>query len=121
MLLILMAVSATVGATEPAAPIQSATAAAPSAAVPAEAQASAALAEPEEAAATFKPPAGYSTKKKGDKTLYCRKETPIGTRFANEYCFTQEQLVRIAKSSQSMRDDVGRRQKACSGASCMTD
>ena len=121
MLLTLIAVSTTAGAAEPAAPTQSSTAAASSVAVPAEAPASAVLAAAEEAAPAFKPPAGYSTKKKGDQTLYCRKETPIGTRFASEYCFTQEQLQRIGKSSQSMRDDVARRQKTCSGASCMTD
>jgi hypothetical protein len=69
--------------------------------------------------APFKAPAGYTKKTAGDRTVYCRKETPVGTRFATEYCFTEEQLQRIEKSGQGMRDDVARRQKTCSGAACM--
>jgi hypothetical protein len=72
-------------------------------------------------ATEFRPPSGYTKKTKGGKTYYCRRETPVGTRFATDYCYTQEQLQRITKAGQSIRDDVSRRTRACSGASCMGD
>ncbi len=63
--------------------------------------------------AKFRTPPGYKKKKRGDKIMYCRSETPIGTRFAQEYCFTQNQLERIEKSKQGMQDDVAMRQRMC--------
>ena len=67
------------------------------------------IAEEEE----FKTPSGYKKKKRGDTTVYCRYETPIGTRFQNEYCFTRAQLERVEKSKQGMQDDVAMRQRMC--------
>ena len=63
--------------------------------------------------AKFRTPPGYKKKKRGDKIMYCRSETPIGTRFAQEYCFTQNQLERIEKSKQGMQDDLAMRQRMC--------
>lgn len=72
-------------------------------------EAQAVMAEEEE----FRTPSGYKKKKRGDTTVYCRYETPIGTRFANEYCFTRAQLERVLKSQQGMQDDVAMRQRMC--------
>ena len=44
--------------------------------------------EPEE----FKVPAGYRAKKRGKKTVYCKKDMESGTRFAQERCFDEAQL-----------------------------
>jgi invasion protein IalB len=69
--------------------------------------------------AEFRTPAGYKKKKKGDKTMYCRSQTPIGTRFPTEYCYTQSQLERVQKSKQGMQDDVAMRQRMCTtGSAC---
>lgn len=69
--------------------------------------------------AEFKTPAGYKKKKKGDQTMYCRSQTPIGTRFPTEYCYTQAQLERVLKSKQGMQDDVAMRQRMCTtGSAC---
>lgn len=69
--------------------------------------------------AEFRTPAGYKKKKKGDKTMYCRSQTPTGTRFPTEYCYTQAQLERVLKSKQGMQDDVAMRQRMCTtGSAC---
>ena len=69
--------------------------------------------------AEFRTPAGYKKKKKGDQTMYCRSQTPIGTRFPTEYCYTQAQLERVLKSTQGMQDDVAMRQRMCTtGSAC---
>jgi hypothetical protein len=69
--------------------------------------------------AEFRTPAGYKKKKKGDQTMYCRSQTPIGTRFPTEYCYTQAQLERVLKSKQGMQDDVAMRQRMCTtGSAC---
>jgi hypothetical protein len=72
-------------------------------------EAQAVIAEEQE----FRTPSGYKKKKRGDTTMYCRYETPIGTRFPTEYCFTRSQLERIQKSKQGMQDDVAMRQRMC--------
>lgn len=72
-------------------------------------EAQAVIAEEQE----FRTPSGYKKKKRGDTTVYCRYETPIGTRFQNEYCFTRAQLERVEKSQQGMQDDVAMRQRMC--------
>lgn len=46
-------------------------------------------AKPEE---RFTPPPGFREKKRGKKTVYCRKDLESGTRFAAEICYDEEQL-----------------------------
>jgi len=78
--------------------------------------------EPEETPQRdFKAPAGYKKKTKRGSTFYCRTETPVGTRFPTEYCFTEDQLRRMEAANQHMRDDVAHRQQTCAGSSCMGD
>jgi len=86
-------------------------------------EAAAAAAAPAAAAATaeepFKIPAGYKKKKRAGETVYCRSETPVGTRFPTEYCFTQNDLERIEKNKQSIQRDVQLRTKMCTtGSAC---
>jgi hypothetical protein len=40
----------------------------------------------------FKVPVGYQPKKRGQKTLYCKKATESGTRFSQEKCYSEAQL-----------------------------
>ncbi len=40
----------------------------------------------------FKVPAGYLTKTRGKKTMYCQKAMESGTRFSQEKCYSEEQL-----------------------------
>lgn len=67
----------------------------------------------------FRVPAGYKAKSKGGETVYCRSQTPVGTRFPTEYCFTQAQLERMEKSKQTMQEDHSMRTRMCTtGAAC---
>jgi len=67
------------------------------------------------AKAGFRAPAGYKRKQQGETTVYCKRETRVGTRFPTEYCFTEEQLRRIENSAASMRNDFSRQQRTCVG------
>jgi hypothetical protein len=97
--------------------------------------ASVAAVAPEEAAATtaraaekaapgtaadteFVPPAGYQRKKRGATTVYCRSDTPVGTRFAKEYCYTQADLERLEANRTNVRQDVDRARRTCTGGGC---
>jgi hypothetical protein len=126
--LIMLALSAPVLAQEVAPPQEppAQPASAPAAAAPGEAASPsgpAGTAAANEAAASadkkFAAPPGYKEKTRGGTTVYCRSQTPIGTRFATEYCYTQADLQRMEKSKQGMQDDVSRATRVCgSGQSC---
>jgi len=45
----------------------------------------------------FTPPPGFREKKRGKKTVYCRKNLESGTRFASESCYDEEQLRAIER------------------------
>jgi hypothetical protein len=66
----------------------------------------------------FQPPAGYQKKTKGKSTVYCRSDTPVGTRFATEYCYTQSDLERMETSRNSIRQEVDRARRTCVGTGC---
>jgi hypothetical protein len=70
------------------------------------------------ASGEYFPPAGYQKKTKGSTTVYCRSDTPVGTRFATEYCYTQTELERMEASRSSIRQDVDRARRTCVGAGC---
>lgn len=40
----------------------------------------------------FKPPNGFQTKTRSGETLYCKKDSAIGTRFSTEKCYNEAQL-----------------------------
>ena len=67
----------------------------------------------------FKIPPGFRTKTRGDKTVYCRKETISGPRFGTEACFTEEQLVQKAAENEAARQELERSLRTCSNeAAC---
>jgi hypothetical protein len=92
--------------------------------VPASASAVATIAtleKPESPSSTegeFVPPAGYKVKKRGNSTVYCKTDTPIGTRFGNEYCYTQSDLERMEASRVYTKQDVDRARRTCTGGGC---
>ena len=86
------------------------TPAAEAASVPPDADAMADVKE----ARPFKIPAGYNTRTRGDKTVYCRKETVSGSRFGTEKCFTEEQLQRKAAEIEAARQELEKSMRACS-------
>lgn len=61
----------------------------------------------------FKIPPGFRTKTKGDKTVYCRKETISGSRFGTERCFSEEQLQQKAAEAEAARQEVERAMRVC--------
>ena len=80
---------------------------------------SAAKADPEASAdGASQPPAGYQKKTRGSTTVYCRSDTPVGTRFANEYCYTQADLERMEANRDSIRQEVDRARRTCVGTGC---
>jgi len=66
----------------------------------------------------FQPPAGYQKKTRGTTTVYCRSDTPVGTRFPTEYCYTQSDLERMEASRSNIRQEVDRARRTCTGAGC---
>jgi hypothetical protein len=76
-------------------------------------------AEPTTAASgEFVAPAGYQTRHRGKTTVYCKSETPIGTRFAKEYCYTQADLERMEASKVNLKQEVERTRRTCTGGGC---
>lgn len=69
----------------------------------------------------YKPPPGYKTRHRGDKTIYCRKETEIGSRFAVTKCFSKEQLEVELERIAASKEEFERSRRVCSSqANCGT-
>ena len=66
----------------------------------------------------FQPPAGYKTKKRGNTTVYCRTDTPIGTRFGSEYCYTRSDLERMEASRVNTKQEIDKARRTCTGGGC---
>ncbi len=67
----------------------------------------------------FRMPPGFRTKTRGEKTVYCRKETLSGSRFGSETCYTEEQLKAIAAQNEAQRQEIERNRRACAAdAAC---
>jgi len=98
-------------------------------AVPAEAAPAptppAASAVPAEAAhapkLTPKVPGGYRLVKRNGKELYCKSVTTIGTRFAEQMCFTREQIAEIDERTNHAMDDFEKARKTCTGGAYCTE
>jgi hypothetical protein len=63
----------------------------------------------------FKPPDGYRVRMKGDTKLYCKKDTILGSRFAEEFCFTEDQLRDVVRRANDARQDKIRGTAVCTG------
>jgi hypothetical protein len=79
-------------------------------------------AKPEAAAAAekaeeFKIPRGFRAKKRGDATVYCRKETPLGSRFQTEKCYDEAGLRQLQLADLE-KTEMLERIRACGTSSC---
>jgi hypothetical protein len=61
----------------------------------------------------FKIPAGYLTKKRGKKTVYCKKAMESGTRFSQEKCYSEEQLREMQMAQQEDQAKLDQTRKVC--------
>lgn len=59
-------------------------------------------------------PPGFKPKKRGKYTLYCKMDTPIGTRFKQETCFDAKQMRDYLIALQENKADVDRIRATCS-------
>jgi hypothetical protein len=62
--------------------------------------------------------AGFRKTTRAGNEVYCRRDAPLGSRVAQEYCLTEEQLLRQYRRAQDVRDDM-RKPQVCQGA-CTT-
>ncbi len=62
----------------------------------------------------FKPPLGFQTKKRGNLTLYCKRETTVGTRFKTEKCYSEDQVRDYIIAQQENKRDIDRIRSTCS-------
>ena len=88
---------------------------------PVQAETKQAEAQPEAAAKAdtkeYLPPPGWKTRHRGNKMIYCRKDTEIGSRFPVDKCFSKEQLdIELARIEMS-KEEFDRRRRVCSDQS----
>ena len=65
----------------------------------------------------FKPPLGFQTKKRGELTLYCKKETTVGTRFKTEKCYSEDQVRDYILTQQENKRNIDRIRNTCGSGS----
>lgn len=86
---------------------------------PATTAAPAATPQPEakvaDATTTYRPPSGYKQKKLGSNTVYCKKDTTLGTRFPTEMCFTEDELKEMQRRGEDMRTNKQKVSGLCGG------
>jgi hypothetical protein len=61
-----------------------------------------------------KVPPGYKAKVVNGETRFCRKDTPLGSRFPTEVCMTEAQYQDQERNRDSMRNAIQDRQKSYS-------
>ena len=62
----------------------------------------------------YEPPPGYKTRHRGDKTIYCRKDKEIGSRFPVEKCYTKEQLEIELERIELTKEEFEKHRRVCS-------
>jgi hypothetical protein len=62
----------------------------------------------------FKPPHGFVTKKRGDKVLYCIRDSTVGTRFKTEKCYDKAQMKDYVLAREQNNRDFDQRRAICS-------
>jgi hypothetical protein len=82
------------------------------AAVKPAADASSTKASDDQQAAVTRVPKGYKAKVIDGETLYCRKSTPLGTRFPTEVCMTVAQYQESVRQGDGLRQELTGRQKS---------
>ena len=63
---------------------------------------------------------GYKMKSFKGRTVYCRPETPLGTRFAETQCLTESVLAETIRRETATQDDM-QRSRACSTTDCVAN
>lgn len=63
----------------------------------------------------FKPPPGFVTKKRGTVTLYCMKDSTVGTRFKTEKCYNETQIHEYLAAQEENKRNVDRIRNTCGG------
>jgi len=64
----------------------------------------------------MKLPPGFKEKKRGKHVVYCRTDTPIGTRFKQETCLDASQIHDYLIALQENKSNVDRIRATCSSA-----
>jgi hypothetical protein len=64
----------------------------------------------------MKLPPGFKEKKRGKHIVYCRTDTPIGTRFKQETCLDANQIHDYLIALQENKSNVDRIRSTCSSA-----
>jgi hypothetical protein len=59
-------------------------------------------------------PPGFKVKKRGKFTLFCKTDTPLGTRFKSETCYDEPNLRAYMLARQENKSDVDRIRNICS-------
>ena len=59
-------------------------------------------------------PAGYKAKEIGGEKVYCRKTTPLGSRFPTEVCMTVAQYEESVRQRDGLRQELTGKQKSYS-------
>lgn len=62
----------------------------------------------------LKLPPGFKKVKRGKYTLYCKKETPLGTRFKTDKCFDEAGMRDYILALEQTKGDVDRIRSTCS-------
>ena len=65
----------------------------------------------------FKPPVGFQTRKRGELTLYCKREATVGTRFKTEKCYSEDQVRDYIIAQQENKRDMDRIRNTCGSGS----
>jgi hypothetical protein len=61
----------------------------------------------------FVPPPGFVTKKRGAFTLYCKRDTTIGTRIKTEKCYDEQQVRDYLLAMKQAEEDAARIRNTC--------
>ena len=70
----------------------------------------------------FKPPVGFQTRKRGELTLYCKREATVGTRFKTEKCYSEDQVRDYIIAQQENKRDIDKIRNTCGGGTaCATN
>ncbi|MDH4311163.1 MAG: hypothetical protein OEY13_06685 [Gammaproteobacteria bacterium] len=59
-------------------------------------------------------PYGYKARELGGETVYCRKSTPLGSRFPTEVCMTAAQYEESVRQRDGLRQELTGKQKSYS-------
>lgn len=61
----------------------------------------------------FRVPAGYQPKQRGKKMVYCKKAMESGTRFAQEKCYSEDQLRAMSAEREQEQASLEQSRKVC--------